>query len=65
VKRLDRALALPAPDPRARDVAVELHRYCSERARKMFYRTTPLPRWTSFLRRRREHPAAALEQRFI
>ena len=51
VARLDRALALPVSDPRARDAAVELHRYCSERSKKLFYRTTPLPTW-SFRRRR-------------
>ena len=51
VERLERALALPAPDARARDVAVELHRYCRDRAKKMFYRSTPLPRWTARLRR--------------
>jgi tetratricopeptide (TPR) repeat protein len=58
VARLERALALPAPDARARDAAVELHRYCSERARTMFYRRTPLPRWTSRLLGRREHTVA-------
>ena len=52
-------LALAAPDLRARDAAVELRRYCSERAKKMFYRKTPLPRWTSRLRLgRREHTVA-------
>src|SRR5262249_28304161 len=42
VERLDRALDLPAPDARARDAAVEMHRYCVQHARKMFYRRTPL-----------------------
>lgn len=51
--RLSRALDLTAPDARARDTAVDLHRYCTERAKKMFYRSTPLPQWTSRLRLRR------------